>query len=64
MYRRKRMGVFWRPFSPPCGGKDKHQEKNNKKKHAMLQHQKDPMLIEIKGYEKPAYTIITLNLVY
>jgi hypothetical protein len=34
------------------------------KKHAMLQHQKDWMLIEIKGYAKPAYTIITSNLVY
>jgi hypothetical protein len=39
-------------------------EKRITKKHAMLQHQKDQMLIEIKGYAKPAYTIITSNLVY
>ncbi len=31
MYRRKQVGVSWQPFSPPHGGKDKHQEKNNKK---------------------------------
>jgi hypothetical protein len=45
------MQVFRWPFSPPCGGKDKHQEGNNKK-NAMLQHRKDWMLVEIKGYVK------------
>jgi len=38
-------------FSPPCGGNDKHQERNNKK-NAKMQYWKDRMLIEIKGYAK------------
>jgi hypothetical protein len=44
--------VSWWPFSPPHGGKDKHQERNNQK-NVKLQYQKDWMLIEIKGYAKP-----------
>jgi len=31
MYWHKQMQVFWWPFSPPGGGKDKHQEKKTKK---------------------------------
>jgi hypothetical protein len=38
-------------FSPSCGGKDKHQERNNKK-NAKMQYWKDRMLIKTKGYAK------------
>jgi len=31
MYQCKQAWVFWWPFSPPCGGNDKHQKRNNKK---------------------------------
>ncbi len=31
MYHYKRTQIFWWPFSPPHGGKDKQQERNNKK---------------------------------
>jgi hypothetical protein len=31
MYQCKQMQISWWPFSPPCGGKDKHQKRNNKK---------------------------------
>jgi hypothetical protein len=30
MYQRKWVCIFWWPFSPPCGGNDKHQEWKSK----------------------------------
>jgi hypothetical protein len=44
----KHAQIFWWPFSPPHGGKDKHQDLIITKKHAKLQYWKDHMLIEIK----------------
>jgi len=52
MYWHKQTQISWWPFSPPHGGKDKHQEGNNKK-NAKLQYWKDQMLIKIKGYVIP-----------
>ncbi len=51
MYWCKWTQVSWWPFSPPHGGKDKHQ-KLNTKKHAKVQYWKDQMLIEILKYAK------------
>ncbi len=55
--------VSWWPFSPPSGGKDKHQEGNNKN-NAMLQHWKGWMLIEIKEYAKPIKHQLEVHMEY